>query len=71
MVPFLALAIVWDKAAQIDFIAPERRRLIVEFHWTEAEIEKIRSVTANGQKYLFDREVLVHDDQGELASPQT
>lgn len=60
--------IVWDKAAQIEFIAPGRRRLIVEFHWTEAEIEKVRAVTSNGQKYLFDREVLVRDDQDQVVA---
>ncbi len=58
--------IVWDRAAKIDFLKPGLRRLIAEFRYTEAEIQEIREKTAGGQKYLFDKEVLVHDSKGEL-----
>lgn len=58
--------IVWDRAAKIDFLKPGRRRLIVEFRYSEAEIQEVRKKTAGGQKYLFDKEVLIHDEVGEL-----
>lgn len=58
--------IVWDRSAKIDFLKPGRRRLIVEFRYTEAEIQDILKKTAGGEKYLFDKEVLIHDDKGEL-----
>jgi acyl-coenzyme A thioesterase PaaI-like protein len=58
--------IVWDRAAKIDFLKPGRSRLIVEFRFSEAEIQEVRAKTAGGQKYLFDKEVLIHDDKGEL-----
>lgn len=58
--------IVWDKGAVIDFVHPGRSRLIVQYDWTEEEIASIRAHTRTGEKYVFDKEVLVHDDKGEL-----
>lgn len=58
--------IVWDRAAKIDFLKPGRSRLIAEFKYVEEEVEEIRRRTAEGQKYLFDKEVLIHDRQGNL-----
>jgi acyl-coenzyme A thioesterase PaaI-like protein len=60
--------IVWDKAASIDFIKPGRMRLNAEFHWTQAEIDQVREKTKDGQKYVFDKEVLVHDKNGLLCA---
>jgi len=58
--------IVWDKAANIDFIKPGRRRLIAEFRWTQDEIEFIKEKTKGGDKYVFDKEVLIFDSEGTL-----
>lgn len=58
--------IVWDKAAQIDFLKPGKCRLIAEFRFTDQEIEGIKGQISNGQKYIFDKEVLVHDENGIL-----
>jgi acyl-coenzyme A thioesterase PaaI-like protein len=60
--------IVWDKAANIDFIKPGRMRLVAEFRWTEDEIALIRERTKGGQKYVFDKEVLIHDTSGLLCA---
>lgn len=57
--------IVWDRAAKIDFLKPGRSRLIVEFHWTEDEIQHVLSQTATGAKFLIDKEVMVQDDKGQ------
>lgn len=58
--------IVWDKAAAIEFIKPGRSRLIAEFEFTAEEIEDVKRRTAGGEKYLFDKEALIHDGKGEL-----
>lgn len=58
--------IVWDKAAKIEFIKPGRSRLIAEFRFSEQEIDDVRKRTADGQKYVFDRDVEIHDDKGAL-----
>ena len=58
--------IVWDRAARIDFLKPGRSRLIVEFRFSLEEIEDIRRQTADGNKYLLDKEVLIHDQEGTL-----
>lgn len=58
--------IVWDRAAKIDFIKPGRSRLIVEFRYTETEIQEVRDKVAEGGKLLFDKEALIRDQQGEL-----
>jgi acyl-coenzyme A thioesterase PaaI-like protein len=63
--------IVWDKAANIEFIKPGRKRVIAEFRLNEAEIEEIRvQAIANG-KYVFDREVLIQDTDGLLVAKVT
>lgn len=58
--------IVWDKAAFIDFIKPGRSRLVAEFRLTAEEIDHVREMTSGGQKYIFDKEVLINDEAGEL-----
>lgn len=58
--------VVWDKAANVDFIKPGKSRLTAKFQWTDAELELIRAKTASGDKFLYDKEVLIHDRDGEL-----
>jgi acyl-coenzyme A thioesterase PaaI-like protein len=58
--------IVWDKAAEIEFVAPGRSDVFADFEITEALLDEIRAATASGEKYLrwFDTEV--RTAQGEL-----
>ncbi len=51
--------IVWDKAAEIEFLAPGREDAYAEFHLDDAALDEIRAATANGDKYLrwFETEV--------------
>jgi hypothetical protein len=58
--------IVWDKGADIDFIKPGRGRLFTEFRWTQEEIDHIIQQTKSGEKYVFDKEVQIHDFEGLL-----
>jgi acyl-coenzyme A thioesterase PaaI-like protein len=60
--------IVWDKAANIDFKKPGRHRLVVEFNWTQAEIDHVLEQTKGGEKYVFDKEVFIHDVEGLLVA---
>ena len=56
--------IVWDKAAKIQFLKPGRSRLIAEFNLGQDLIESIKNHTAEGEKYVFDLPVDIHDEQG-------
>ena len=51
--------VVWDKAAEIEFVAPGREDVHAEFHLDDAGLDEIRAATANGDKYLrwFETEV--------------
>lgn len=59
---------VWDKAAEIEFVAPGRSDVFTTFTIDDAMLETIRAATRNGDKYLhwFDNEVRGTD--GELVA---
>lgn len=44
--------IVWDKAAEIEFVAPGRGTVAAEFRLTDEDLADLRANTANGGKYL-------------------
>jgi hypothetical protein len=44
--------IVWDKAAEIEFVAPGRSDVFAEFNIDDAMLNEIRAATAGGEKYL-------------------
>lgn len=57
--------IVWDKAAQIDFLKPGKSTLFAEFKITDSMLEDVKSKTINsGMKYVFDIPVEVLDETG-------
>jgi len=55
--------IIWDQAAQIEFLSPGRGPVTAAFRLTEARVEEIRAATAAGEKYLpvFEVEILAAD----------
>jgi acyl-coenzyme A thioesterase PaaI-like protein len=57
---------VWDKSAQIDFIAPGRGTGRAQFRLTESQLTEIRAATANGAKYLPEFTVNITNTQNEL-----
>jgi len=63
--------VVWDQAARVEFLKPGRRRLVAEFDLGEEDTEEVRRRTADGSKHVFDKEVLVHDDEGLLVARVT
>ncbi|WP_339488845.1 DUF4442 domain-containing protein [Pseudomonas sp. EL_65y_Pfl2_R95] len=60
--------IVWDKAANIDFIAPGKGPVFAEFSIDDGLLEEIRERTASGDKYLPELQVEVRDDAGTLVA---
>lgn len=60
--------IVWDKAASIDFIAPGKGPVFVEFHVDDALLDDIRQQTATGKKCLPRVQVDIRDGAGELVA---
>jgi acyl-coenzyme A thioesterase PaaI-like protein len=71
--PFFALMVlhnlpdeyvVWDKAATIEFLAPGRSRMRARFALTDADLDRIVRLTANGDKHLHLFNVDVVDDEG-------
>jgi acyl-coenzyme A thioesterase PaaI-like protein len=56
--------VVWDKAANIDFIAPGRGRVYALFHVSPERLEEIRAGTAGGEKYLPQFYVDITDKAG-------
>lgn len=55
--------LVWDKAAEIEYVSPGRGDVFADFTLTEDRIEEIRKATAGGEKALpwFEAEVTAAD----------
>lgn len=60
--------IVWDKAADIDFIAPGKGPVFARFNIDQTLLDEIRRQTANGDKYLPQLQVDIHDGAGNLVA---
>ncbi|MEO6103460.1 MAG: DUF4442 domain-containing protein [Pseudoxanthomonas sp.] len=60
--------VVWDKAADIEFVKPGRGTVHAEFRITDELLDEIRAATANGEKYLRWCPVDVIDAQGEVVA---
>ncbi|WP_028009580.1 DUF4442 domain-containing protein [Solimonas flava] len=60
--------IVWDKSAQIDFIAPGRGTVYARFRMPPAEIERLRREAARGQAVLPEYRVDITDGDGKLVA---
>lgn len=60
--------LVWDKAADIDFIKPGKGKVSAEFLINQNLIDEIITKTANGEKYLPKIIVYVKDEQGDIVA---
>ncbi|KAB0497694.1 DUF4442 domain-containing protein [Pseudomonas vancouverensis] len=60
--------IVWDKAADIDFISPGKGPVFARFTIDDTLIDDIRRQTASGEKYLPQLQVDIHDGAGTLVA---
>lgn len=59
---------VWDKHAEIDYIAPGRTHVYAHFVITDEQLADIREKTADGQKYVPEFGVDILDEQGHLVA---
>src|SRR4030066_1660462 len=60
--------IVWDKAAQIDFIKPSQGTVTARFLINEEQIENIMNNTSGGQKYFPEFSVNIENEAGETVA---
>lgn len=60
--------IVWDKAANIEFVSPGRGVVYADFSISEQLLDEIRMRTAEGSKYLPRMHVEVRDGDGTLVA---
>ena len=58
--------IVWDKAAEIDFVAPGREDVCAEFRLDTHVLDAMREATAHGEKHLRWFAVDVKTASGEV-----
>lgn len=57
--------IVWDKAASIKYLKPGKTDLYVQYRLTQEEVNEIRAILENQDKMDWERQVAVHDENGE------
>jgi acyl-coenzyme A thioesterase PaaI-like protein len=60
--------IVWDKAAEIEFVKPGKGTVHAEFKIEDSVLDEIRAATAGGEKYLRWLPVDVIDEQGDIVA---
>ena len=55
--------VVWDKAAEIEFVSPGKATVVAEFRLTDEHLAQLREAAADGSKVLrwFDTDVHTHD----------
>jgi acyl-coenzyme A thioesterase PaaI-like protein len=58
--------IIWDKASKIEFMKPGVGIVKAHFEFTSEELEEIKHNCQNRKKHLFNKEVYIFDDKGEL-----
>ncbi|NNN23049.1 MULTISPECIES: DUF4442 domain-containing protein [Pseudomonas] len=60
--------IVWDKAANIEFVSPGKGPVYAEFRIDQNLLDEIRAQTAGGEKYLPRLHAEVRDGEGTLVA---
>jgi acyl-coenzyme A thioesterase PaaI-like protein len=59
---------VWDKHAEIDYIAPGKTHVHAHFKITDELLEEIRAKTASGEKYVPEFIVEIKDNHGHVVA---
>ena len=60
--------IVWDKAAEIEFVKPGKGTVHAEFKVDDTALDEIRAATASGEKYLRWFPVEIVDAHGDVVA---
>ena len=59
---------VWDKHAEIDYVAPGKTHVHAVFQITPEVLDEIRAKTAGGEKYIPEFSVDILDDHNQLVA---
>lgn len=60
--------VVWDKAAEIDFVRPGRGTVASTIRVSDDDVRSIREATANGEKHFPEWTLDVLDEEGEVVT---
>jgi acyl-coenzyme A thioesterase PaaI-like protein len=60
--------VVWDKAANIEFLRPSRGTVSAVFEWSDDQLADIRAHTEDGSKYEPVRTVEIKSQAGEVVA---
>ena len=60
--------VVWDKAAEIEFVKPGRGRVTAEFKLEESMLGELRDAASGNEKVLRWFEIAVIDSEGDLVA---
>lgn len=60
--------LVWDKAGEIEFVAPGRTDVIAEFALHDSVVDEVRQAAAGGDKVLRWFETEIRDVEGALVA---
>lgn len=63
--------IVWDKAANIEFVKASRKRVTSKYKISDVELDDIKANTADGKKYFPTFEVEIRDENDDLIAKAT
>ena len=62
---------VWDRSAQIEFVAPGKGKVVAEMRVTAEDITGLREATASGEKFERDFHADVVDEDGAIVARVT
>lgn len=60
--------VVWDRAANIEFLKPGRSDVYADFKITQEQIDALITEAASGEKVLKDFSVNVKDEEGDVVA---
>jgi uncharacterized protein YxjI len=60
--------LIWDQAAEIEFLKPGRGVVMAEFHLDAHQVERLRREAADGSKLLPEYTVEIRDAGGEIVA---
>lgn len=63
--------VVWDKASQIDFVAPGKSKVTAKMHISQEELKTIKSLAEGGQAVFRDYEIDILDEEGKIVATVT
>lgn len=63
--------VVWDKASQIDFVAPGKTKVTAKMHVSAEELATVKSLAESGEAVFRNYEIDILDEQGKIVATVT